>query len=187
MNLQESIQRIMEVMSLNEVKNMGLLYHYTSMKFAENIMKSNKLLGSLNEFEDRTYKVVSLTRNRNFHNTEYHKMGGTRYFVRFALDSEKLSQHYKMRPIFSYFEKQKGKQNLFGAEEGVITNEIFPLTRYLVKIEIIKPFMDISLKMHKDHLEHFNLDNIDEFIKKYDVRLIDLNNREVKNDNINED
>jgi len=187
MKLQENIQRIMEVMSLNEVKNMGLLYHYTSMEFAEDIMKSNKLLGSLNDFEDRTYKVVSLTRDRNFHNTEYHKMVGKSYFVRFALDSEKLSQRYKTRPIFSYFEKRKGKQNLFGAEEGVITDEIFPLTRYLVKIEIIKPFMDVSLKMYKDDLEHYNLDKMDEFIKKYDVRLIDLDNREIKNDNINED
>jgi hypothetical protein len=182
MKLQENIQRIMEVMNLNEVKNMGLLYHYTKIERAEKIMESNKLRGSLNEFDDITYKVVSLTRNRDLHNTEYYKVAGEMYFVRFALDSEKLSQRYKMRPTFTYFEKRRGKQNFFGAEESVITDEIFPLTRYLVKIEIIKPLMDVSLEKHENyHLEHYNLDKINEFIKKYDVRLIDLNNREIKN------
>jgi hypothetical protein len=172
MDLQENINRIKQVMNLNEVKNMGFLYHYTSMEFAEDIMKSNKLLGSLNDFEERQYKVVSLTRDKNFHNTEYHSMVGSSYFVRFVLDSELLSHRYKLRPIFSYFEKKYGKQKLFGAEEGVITDEIYPLSKYLVRIEIIKPFMDIALKRYKNNLENHNLDKIDEFIKKYDVKLI---------------
>jgi len=38
-----------------------------------------------------------------------------------------------------------------------------------------------ALKMYKNDLEHYNIDKMDEFIKKYDVRLIDLNNREIKN------
>lgn len=177
--MREHIERVKYVMNLYEVKNMGLLYHYTSMRYAEKIMESNKLIGTLNYWENRKYKIVSLTRDRNLHKTKYFEMVNNTYFVRFVLDSEKLSQNYKIRPIFSDVEKMRGKQKLFGAEEGVIADEIYPLTEYLVRIEIIKPLMDMSLEKYKDKLSVFNLDNVDEFIKKYDVRLIDLNNKEV--------
>ena len=84
---------------INEAKQTGVLYHYTSKEGLKNILKSNKLLASEENYMGHELHFVSFTRNKNFH-----KRGNTfhvRTDVRIAIDGNKLSNRYKISP-FAY-------------------------------------------------------------------------------------
>lgn len=176
MTLKEEISKMKTIMGLiTEVKNIGPIYHYTTFNNAEKIMDSNMLKGSYNELEDRKYPVISFTRNKNLHHTNYHKSAGDSFFVRFVLDSEKLSFNYNLRPYQHPLEIEFGKINFFGAEERVIASKIYPLDKYLIKIEIISSMLEKVLSAKKDFPRFYgnwNEETLQNFIDKYNVEMV---------------
>jgi len=84
---------------INEGKQVGLLYHYTSEKGLESILQSNKLNASTELYQGHELYYVSFTRNKNFHKKGANWNVKTDY--RITIDGDKLSNKYKIQP-FAY-------------------------------------------------------------------------------------
>ncbi len=84
---------------LNEAKQVGSLYHYTSADGLKNILQSNQLKSSEEEYMGNDLNFISFTRNKNFHKKEQKFNVKTDY--RITLDGDKLSDRYKIKP-FAY-------------------------------------------------------------------------------------
>lgn len=84
---------------LNEGKQVGLLYHYTSADGLKGILSSNRINASEEYYLGVILYYISFTRNKNFHNKKQKFRVKTNY--RITLDGDKLSNKYKITP-FSY-------------------------------------------------------------------------------------
>ena len=81
---------------LNEGKQVGILYHYTSADGLKGILSSNRIKASEEIYMGQNLYYVSFTRNKNFH-----KKGskfGVKTEYRITLDGDKLSNKYKITP-----------------------------------------------------------------------------------------
>ena len=154
MNLNENISRIKEVMGLNEVfddiKGVSL-YHKTSTNRGLDIINSDALrAGSLPSGEYLSYdkrlantkhqNAISFTRDKNWEPGHTIGIGLESPLedsnMTFVVDRNKLKTKYRVEP-FNYwgiepdYEHHKKNDEL---EERVMTNEIYPLHRYLIDI-----------------------------------------------------
>ncbi len=111
---------------LNEGKQVGILYHFTSLSGGESIIKSNTL-------KPINYDFISLTRDKNLYKTSDHIEGG---LVRLTLDGDKLSDNFKIKP---YDEDQRKIHGSFESEER-INKPIKNIKDYIIKIDIILDF-----------------------------------------------
>lgn len=75
-----------------EAKQVGILYHYTSLQGLLNIIRTNHLRASTpnNKF------VISFTRDKNFHKSNNRYIGSMQ--VSIIIDGNKLSNKYKITP-----------------------------------------------------------------------------------------
>ena len=97
MNLQENILRIKEMMGvINEGKQVGMLYHYTSEDGLKSILETNRINVSEEHYLGKELYFISFTRNKNFHKKEMKWQVKTDY--RITLDGDKLSDKYKIKP-----------------------------------------------------------------------------------------
>jgi hypothetical protein len=94
---------------IKEAKQVGLLYHFTSLRAAISIVEGDKLIASkiygrakqiFNKFG--IYKAISFTRDKNFLNSRIFQKGSTPkingFAVTFVVDGDMLSNYYKIRP-----------------------------------------------------------------------------------------
>jgi hypothetical protein len=84
---------------VDEAKQVGNLYHYTSAEGLKSILTSNSLKTSQENYLGKELQFVSFTRNKNFHNKGQNFNVKTDY--RITLDGDKLSSKYKIKP-FAY-------------------------------------------------------------------------------------
>jgi hypothetical protein len=84
---------------LNEGKQVGTLYHYTSAAGLKSILRSNRINASEESYNYEDQYFVSFTRNKNFHKRGM--MSGVKTEYRITLDGNKLSNKYKIQP-FAY-------------------------------------------------------------------------------------
>ena len=84
---------------VDEAKQVGNLYHYTSAEGLKGILTSNSLNASEENYLGNELYYVSFTRNKNFHNKGQNFNVKTDY--RITLDGDKLSSKYKIKP-FAY-------------------------------------------------------------------------------------
>ena len=128
--------------SLNEAKQVGILYHYTSLKAALKILEQNELKPYKDVFgsglEHMNY--VSMTRDNHFHRLARMIQG---IQCRFIIDGNKLSHNYKITP-FNDFEQGSAYGNSYGhrpyndEQEERIKGSIKAIKNYIIKIQIIK-------------------------------------------------
>jgi hypothetical protein len=85
--------------NLQEGKQVGLLYHYTTANGLKGILQSNKINTSEENYLGNELYYISFTRNKNFHKKGAKFGVSTEY--RIALDGDKLSNKYKIKP-FAY-------------------------------------------------------------------------------------
>jgi hypothetical protein len=134
--------------SLNESKQVGIIYHYTTFEGGLKILQSNQLKSSdaADSTNAKPVFAISFTRDKRFHNN--HNVGfdvssfGQRPQVRFTIDGNNLSNRYK---IGSY--AQGGKDGgvfskggkAFEAEERVVSNKPFsiPILSYIESVDIL--------------------------------------------------
>ena len=153
MNLQENISRIKEVMGLNEELEdiQGTpLYHKTSTNRGLDIINSDSLRGTLPS-EDyltldkrlsntKTQRAISFTRDRNWNPGNTIGVGLDSAIedsnITFVVDKDKLKTKYVVEP-FNYsgidsrhINTQKNEE----LEERVLTDEIYPLHKYVIDI-----------------------------------------------------
>src|SRR3990167_9661499 len=87
----------MKLINLIEAKQVGILYHYTSVSsffkiLDENVLKISRILKG-----NKKLSAVSFTRDKNFHSLD-RGIGGED--IRFVVDGNKLSNNYKIEPFF---------------------------------------------------------------------------------------
>jgi len=115
---------------LDESKQVGIIYHYTKYISAIDIIKDNRLNGSFvpKETHSKYNFGVSFTRNKNLH-IKTRIISGTD--VRFVVDGDKLSNHYKIYPMTDGY----GDED----ETFVIVKEpkaIIDFLQYVISIDI---------------------------------------------------
>ena len=153
MNLQENIFRIKEMMNLNEkledIKGVPL-YHKTSTMRGLDIINSDSLRGSLPS-EDylnldkrlsntKTQRAISFTRDKNWNPGHTIGLGLDSAIedssITFVVDKNKLKTKYVVEPFnysgidLEYINTRKNEE----LEERVMTNEIYPLHKYVIDI-----------------------------------------------------
>ena len=153
MNLQENISRIKQMMNLNEkledIKGVPL-YHKTSTMRGLDIINSDSLRGSLpsEDYLDldkrlsntKTQRAISFTRDKNWNPGHTIGLGLDSTIedssITFVVDKDKLKTKYVVEP-FSYSgldPRHKNTQKDEELEERVLTDEIYPLHKYLINI-----------------------------------------------------
>lgn len=89
-------QNLFENMFIDEAKQVGVLYHYTSYSNFKQILETNKLKPSTDYHKGEKVYCVSMTRNKNFHHRK--NTNGVYTEIRLELDGNKLSNKYKIGP-----------------------------------------------------------------------------------------
>jgi hypothetical protein len=112
---------------ITEGKQVGTLYHFTTLKGALGILTSKRIRTN----EDG---VVSATRDKNLNAAEFDTEGeADKNIVRIDLDGNKISNRYKIKP---YSFGHIGKENL-EFEEQIITKNDGLSIEYITNIKII--------------------------------------------------
>jgi hypothetical protein len=176
---------ILEEFNLEEAKQLGTIYHFTSFKGINGILRSNKFWGSkinLNDVTDKDFRsffgktkeefqkksinelyYFSTTRNKLFYLTNPKGIGGS--MVRIVLDGDKLSNKYKFTPFYYYsdetIDEPAPKHDQDESEERILlgTQSEIPSARSYIK--------EIHILLDKvyDNQEYLKL--IAQLIKKY--------------------
>ena len=129
---------------LDESKQVGTIYHYTTFEAGLKILQSNQLKSGEAADSTKTNPVfaISFTRDKRFHDNhvvgfEESSFGNTPQ-VRFTIDGDKLSNRFSVQPYSQGGVFDKGKKS-FEAEERVISNKPFtiPLSDYLISVDVL--------------------------------------------------
>lgn len=141
---------------LQEAKQVGELYHYSSIDGANSILDDNTIYASeLNDFPS-----VSTTRNKNLHKSSrsitrngkiFKVRSGINTDVSFVLDGDKLSNNKKVKP-FSYMTGLHKVSTPNAAEyEEQVAGDIENAKSYIKKIRIHNDISDEDLNELKKH------------------------------------
>ena len=166
---------------LDESKNLGTLYHFTSLFGIHDILTSNFLKGSNSETEEFSrdfqflspeqrqkvkekgsvfWNYISLTRDKNLYKKNPSLRGST---VRIVLDGNKISSNYKIKPFSYYGNEQDGDENYrfssneseerinLGDKEGINN-----LDKYIEGIDIFLDKIEDN-KMYLKQIENIKL------------------------------
>jgi hypothetical protein len=126
-----------DILKLLEAKQVGILYHYTSIANAINICSDDMLKPG--EFDG-----VSFTRNKDFHTTEREEI---QTGVKFVIDGDKLSENYKIEPFNYFWNREQGSKfythhDYMDEQEELVKSPIRNLSRYVIKVYIDRHHAD---------------------------------------------
>lgn len=136
-----------------EAKNVGVLYHFTSLLSLYQIIKMDELqsnrgleglphFAEVNKIDDYIDKYYfSFTRNKNFHYPEYSKEIDSVLSCRIDIDGTKMSNKYKIYPVSFYSNRGKvnsGFEGVDESEEIIISNNniLEDITKYIININV---------------------------------------------------
>ena len=143
--LRESIEGYDKI--IQEGKQVGILYHYTSLDVANSILKDGFIKGGDKSISgylesmvgDNKYSL-SLTRNKNFH--KFNRWIGEEIECRFVIDGDSLSNIYKIQPITAvsggiWDYKKQSKD--FEAEEVILSKNPIevPIIPYVIRFDFL--------------------------------------------------
>ena len=129
---------------LDESKQVGTIYHYTTFNSGLKILQSNQLKSSdaADSTNAKPVFAISFTRDKRFHDNhvvgfEESSFGNTPQ-LRLTLDGNKLSNRFKVQPYSQGGVFDKGKKS-FEAEERIISDKPFtiPLSDYLISVDAL--------------------------------------------------
>jgi hypothetical protein len=117
---------------LNEAKQVGTLYHFTTFSSLLNILKTNTLKAS-NKFEKDKPPTVSLTRDKL---GDIGGVGGSgTKTVRISIDGDKLSNKYKITP-YNYYSNYPDYKESEDEMEEIIQGDIKNIIDYIIEVRI---------------------------------------------------
>lgn len=124
--------------TINEAKQVGILYHYTSVAQAIGILRDNALIGNPSKDVEGNPSTVSFTRNQNYHNTvEFKPTGGS---ARLAFDGDRMSNQFKLSPVMGSVGRQGWPMGPMGRPnnetEVIAFADSIPVKPYLVAIDV---------------------------------------------------
>ena len=121
---------------ITEGKQVGTLYHFTSLKNLVSIIENNTLIASnTTDFIDKKLKLqcISLTRTPN--KTQFAISQDSEALI--VLDGDKLSNNYKITPYHDpnqyYFSDEE-----YDEMEERICKDIVDLNKYVIKVILYK-------------------------------------------------
>jgi len=131
-----------------EEKQVGILYHFTTLNNLINIANENFMLkaSTRNNYPENFKKFVSFTRDKNLFTP-----GENETLVRIVIDGSKLSNNYKIVPYSDLHWKNKlshRERNLSQSEE-IITKEEVKIFNCIKSIDILgsKPSDEVLKKI----------------------------------------
>ena len=167
---------------LQEGKQVGTVYHWTTSNGAAGIMDEDGLRPNFHDRRNRG-NVISVTRDKNPNFWLYPDI-----YWRFVLDGDKIAQHYKIGP---YSDSESGNTRWDRspeAEEEILLpggKKLGPLSKYVYKVEYHGPWDFHELKHFEDVFDEYgddydpNDDDSDE--KPDDMNLFGSELEEAKN------
>lgn len=163
------VEKILTEGLIVEAKNIGILYHYTSIRHTINILKTDIIYSSTRITKDnKKIKTFSTTRNKNFHKgIDRLNDGINGISVRISLDGNKISNNYKIVPYNFFFRYNKTSTTRpieTESEEEIIINKD-GIKNYIINITIFKKTTDLNEDIQKaiDEIETNNIKyNIEE-------------------------
>ena len=129
---------------IKQAKQVGILYHYTTIYKLFQILKSNKLQSHKWKYRGsqwsqykynnspETKQVVCFTRNKNFHNSADL---GTILTTRLVIDGNKLSNNYKIKPMRDVTHLGHVKQISDESQQSCF-RDIENLKEYVIRVDI---------------------------------------------------
>ena len=130
----DSVDKILMTGRLTEAKQIGPLYHYTSLQQAIKIMNAGELKGNEARKDATGFYRISFTRNPNYHKTV--GLMPTTGDIRFTLDGDKISNNYKMRPIKGGLASYDATRQYNDESEEIVLANQFPLYHFLQRVDI---------------------------------------------------
>jgi ferritin len=130
-NLKDAAEKLW----LNESKSVGTLYHYTSFENLLSILEKDSLYPGPSG-------GVSFTRDKNLHRKAVYFGPHNPVDVRISFNGSLLSDKYRIKP-YAYHSIDV---NVGDEAEEVIYNTIQPVSKYLIGIEIIRSFDELTSK-----------------------------------------
>lgn len=128
---------------ITEEKQVGIIYHYTSIENALRIVDMNRLNRSTNIDEEGEPDYISFTRDKHFHR---HYREGVGTDCRFIVDGTKLSRRYKFKP-HNYFSFPGSTgyltvQEMDEQEERLLGKDIVDFKQYILKFQIFNIYLE---------------------------------------------
>jgi len=163
--LRESVEGYDKI--IQEGKQVGILYHYTSLGAANSILKDGFIKGgesSLAGYHDSMRGdnnfSLSFTRNKNFHKQS--RILGEEVECRFVIDGDSLSNIYKIQPITNTdsivmsFKKQSAD---FEYEEVILSKNPIevPIIPYVIRFDFLIKQNDEKYFIGYDPYEFINM------------------------------
>lgn len=147
--------------TIDEAKQRGKLYHFTNSNSGLKILNDNRIKSFKLEFggegggiENTSY--VSLTRNKDLGKKDVSIQGRT---IRFVLDGDKLSEHYKIVPYndtnFSFkgdeqaAKRGNGRYDDSYESEERIYGQIKNINNYIISVDVILEDFEYTLNIKK--------------------------------------
>ena len=123
--------KYVDILKLLEAKQVGILYHYTSIENAIQICHDDELRPG--EFEG-----VSFTRNKDFHKVQREEIATG---VQFVIDGDKLSENYKVQPFNYFWNREQGSsfylhKDYLDEQEEIVKSPIRNFSKYVIKCYI---------------------------------------------------
>lgn len=138
--------KFMKSFQLFEAKQLGNLYHFTTIRHLLEILDSDKIQGN----EDPKYSEISLTRDKNFYKRT--RVIPTECYLK--LDGDKLSDKYKIRPYQwhpSHFSKTYSKDiKVEDQMEESVRGIIQPASKYIMDIGMNELDLDSIMGQEED-------------------------------------
>lgn len=134
----------MKIRELFEAKQVGLLYHFTSIENLLSILKHNRLNAFLYMPGNRAQVGISFTRNQHFNERKWFSLGGSGHSEHLdcsiQVDGNKLSNNYKFVPY--NFAPSTPKYEFDESEEVMITRgHLDNVRNYVTKIILYKKYI----------------------------------------------
>jgi len=125
-----------------ESKNIGNLYHFTSIYDAIDIVELNRLFSTQSiwgtTYRDRLLKKhqgqISLTRDKFLN---HKKPKGVKLGVRFTFDGNKLSDDYKIKPVKFSSLWEESEEAVFTIDGNKKRDQIRDLKKYILSIDLM--------------------------------------------------
>lgn len=153
---------------ITEAKQVGILYHYTTIGNALKITRDNRLNRSFDTDENMDF--ISFTRDKNFHTVEDRITSGiTGLDCRFVVDGDKLTNNYKIKP-YDYYKGEYENDELYNEyEERVIGKDIYNFSKYVIALEIneVQLYEWIKDSEGRRITKLLNIDNSEDSILDY--------------------
>jgi hypothetical protein len=118
---------------LGEAKQVGLLYHFTSLDSLKRIVEEDLMRGSWGN-SDLKGKYISVTRDKNLYKN-YPNLGAEELHLAIVFDGDKLSNKYKIRPYMYEPYRDLDKFSSESEELIMLPNGVLPnVSHYMLGV-----------------------------------------------------